>query len=454
MNFVAKRLGPVNLSVKSTSNPAFFYSHIAKIEILCYGFQFLTPGHSPLKIKVRKPSMEATQIEKDVLEKLPNSEVATSEILQQPLSKNAQKKLLKQQKYEAKKAEKKAQAKEQKKKDGERKRKEWEEMLASLPEEERSKLIESRKSMRKERMDKRSEERESKIERLTKAKLCGQNIIIDMEFSHLMTPSEINSLVQQIMYCYAVNGRCTNPGHLWLTGCAGEVGTQLQRLPGFDKWIIEKDNRPYIEALQDQKEHLVYLTADSETVLDELDPKKMYIVGGLVDRNRWKGITMKKAQEQGIQTAKLPIGNYLKMASSQVLTVNQVIEILIKFLETKDWKDSFFQVIPQRKICEADKEEEQHHELVNLESDQCIEKEEEEHHELVNLESLEQVDAKRQCVEKEEEQHHELVNLESLEQVDAKRQCVEKEEEQHHELVNLENHDLVDSKRPCIEKLP
>lgn len=120
------------------------------------------------------------------------------------------------------------------------------------------------------------------------------------------------------MYCYAVNGRCSNPGHLWLTGCVGEMGNQLQRLPGFDKWIIEKESRSYIEALQDQKENLVYLTADSETVLDQLDPKKMYIVGGLVDRNRWKGITMKKAEEQGIQTAKLPIGNYLKMSSSQV----------------------------------------------------------------------------------------------------------------------------------------
>lgn len=125
----------------------------------------------------------------------------------------------------------------------------------------------------------------------------------------------------QIMYCYAVNGRCSSPAHLWLTGCQGEMERQLQRLPGFDKWIIDKDSRPYIETFEDQKEHLVYLTADSETMLDELDPKKIYIVGGLVDRNRWKGITMKKAEEQNIQTARLPIGNFLKMSSSQVLFI-------------------------------------------------------------------------------------------------------------------------------------
>lgn len=269
------------------------------------------------------------------------------------LSKRDQKNRLKQLRYESRKAEKKAKMKVEKKREGERKRREWEEKLASLSEEERSKLIEERKGQRKERMEKRSEEREHKIQKLTKAKENGQNIIIDLEFSHLMTCAEIQSLVQQIMYCYAVNRKCSSPAHLRLTGCKGDMERQLQRLPGFDKWIIEKENRSYIEALEDHKENLVYLTADSDTVLDELDLKKIYIVGGLVDRNRWKGITMKKAQEQGIQTGKLPIGNYLKMSSSQVLTVNQVLEILLKFLETRDWKASFFQVIPQRKRCEV-----------------------------------------------------------------------------------------------------
>ncbi|KAF9589324.1 hypothetical protein IFM89_022651 [Coptis chinensis] len=41
---------------------------------------------------------------------------------------------------------------------------------------------------------------------------------------------------------------------------------------------------------------------------------------------------------------------------NQVLTVNQVVEILLRFLETRDWKTSFFQVIPQIKRCEAEVE--------------------------------------------------------------------------------------------------
>lgn len=129
----------------------------------------------------------------------------------------------------------------------------------------------------------------------------------------------------QIMYCYAVNGRCNSPSHLWLTGYDGEMENQLQRIPGFDKWIIEKENKSYIEALEQRKGNLVYLTADSDNVLEELDLNKIYIIGGLVDRNRWKGITMKKAQEQGIQTAKLPIGNFINMSASQVLFINLIL---------------------------------------------------------------------------------------------------------------------------------
>ena len=118
----------------------------------------------------------------------------------QPLSKNAQKKLLKQQRFEAKKAEKKKAMKEHKKREGERKRKEWDQMLEGVTEEERNRLIDSRKGLRKERMEKRSEERENKIQRLTASKHHGQNIVVDFEFSHLMTTSEIHSLVQQVFH--------------------------------------------------------------------------------------------------------------------------------------------------------------------------------------------------------------------------------------------------------------
>lgn len=49
----------------------------------------------------------------------------------------------------------------------------------------------------------------------------------------------------------------------------------------------------------------------------------MYIIGGIVDRNRLKGTTYNKAIEQGIATAKLPLDKFVEMgAATRVLTVN------------------------------------------------------------------------------------------------------------------------------------
>lgn len=103
-----------------------------------------------------------------------------------------------------------------------------------------------------------------------------------------------------------------------------------------------------LEALHAQAE-TIYLSADSPHTLTELKPFSTYIIGGLVDKNREKGICQARAEAAGMQTARLPIGDYLAMASRKVLTTNHVHEIMVRWLETGEWGEAFMSVIPKRK---------------------------------------------------------------------------------------------------------
>ncbi|KAK7745883.1 tRNA (guanine(9)-N(1))-methyltransferase [Cytospora paraplurivora] len=94
---------------------------------------------------------------------------------------------------------------------------------------------------------------------------------------------------------------------------------------------------------------IIYLSADSPHTLDKLEPNTSYVIGGLVDRNREKLLCQRRAEGKNIRTAKLPIGEYMQMASRQVLATNHVVEIMSKWLETGDWGKAFMEVIPKRK---------------------------------------------------------------------------------------------------------
>ncbi|KAL2108565.1 hypothetical protein VUR80DRAFT_3649 [Thermomyces stellatus] len=219
------------------------------------------------------------------------------------------------------------------------------------------------------------------------------SIILDCSFEQYMTDKELKSLSSQVMRSYSENRSAQYRTHLvigswggklrerfdvgmnathkfwkgvhFVEGDLGDAADKARDLMGGSRRGEETDvlkprDQPAIyreeggglpAPEQEEVKHndVVYLTSESPYVLDRLEPNTSYVVGGLVDKNREKGLCYRLARERGVRTAKLPIGEYIVMASRRVLATNHVVEIMLRWLECGDWGEAFLKVIPKRK---------------------------------------------------------------------------------------------------------
>ncbi|EGZ28423.1 hypothetical protein PHYSODRAFT_477148 [Phytophthora sojae] len=210
--------------------------------------------------------------------------------------------------------------------------------------------------MSEEAVLRRKERALAKREAFLMAAEEGVKVVIDCEFEEEMTEKEKKSLSQQIMFSYGVNRRSRTPMSAYITSLHGDIQKNLEKISGFHEWqAFTGSQKSYIDLFK--KESLVYLTADSPNTITKLSRDKVYIIGGIVDRNRLKGITYQKAVEQGIETAKLPLDTVVEMGSAtRVLTVNHVFEILAQFSEVKDWAQATLSTLPSRKGAQLKEE--------------------------------------------------------------------------------------------------
>lgn len=275
---------------------------------------------------------------------------------QQPMTKSQLKKLKKRQFYEERKQKRKEAERQRKQEEQERRRAEGRQRMAAMTEEEQAKWREERNA----RGLARKQERQEAKARMEKALETGQKVVIDLDFADLMREPEQKSICGQLGYSWHANCAAQHPLHLALTSVQGTMKAVLDKqVSGYKNWKATITDKPYIEHFADQKERLVYLTADSENELQELDPEAIYIIGGIVDRNRHKLLCYNKAEQQGIKHARLPIGDYIRLASSAVMTTNHVVEIMLRWLELRDWKQAFEAVIPPRKRKAEEGEEQE-----------------------------------------------------------------------------------------------
>ncbi|OQV21183.1 putative tRNA methyltransferase 10-like protein B [Hypsibius exemplaris] len=182
----------------------------------------------------------------------------------------------------------------------------------------------------------------------------GVKLVVDMSFSDIMSPKEIGQLASQINYMYSTNKKVEQPFCMHL--CGLEKGTLLRsevekRCPGFDNYKI-KVFEEHLETIF-AKEDLIYFSPDSPNILTEIDPTKVYVIGGLVDGTPKREVSLSRAAGIGCATARLPIKENMTRVTphgfNTILTLNQVYEIVMTFHATKSWDAALKNCVPQRK---------------------------------------------------------------------------------------------------------
>lgn len=209
-----------------------------------------------------------------------------------------------------------------------------------------------------------------------RATLLPLTFVMDCGYDELMIDRERISLASQLTRAYSDNSKAPYCAHYVISSfnklLKERFDTVLKSYHNWrhvrtmpedylhaaelaKTWMTEPNGGQLAGKFADWKDakpedgEIVYLSSDSDETLTELKPYSTYIIGGLVDKNRHKAVCYKQAVARGVRTAKLPIGDYIQMASRSVLTTNHVMEIMLRWLETGDWGEAFMQVLPQRK---------------------------------------------------------------------------------------------------------
>ena len=188
-------------------------------------------------------------------------------------------------------------------------------------------------------------------ERLQQSLHSPVNIAIDCSYESLMSDKEVNKTRRQIQQCYGRLRKFEHPFHFHLASF--NIDSRLYqhcqtKVDGFDSLYITKSDASFVDMFDD----IVFMSPDSDNVLQSVEDGKTYVVGGLVDTNIRRHTTASRCRELGVVTARLPIQEHFEGTNhkDQVLTIDQVFHILLSVYHGVSWEEALLKVLPRRKI--------------------------------------------------------------------------------------------------------
>lgn len=196
-------------------------------------------------------------------------------------------------------------------------------------------------------------------------------VIIDLSYNSLMNYNELLSLACQIGRAYGQNKSRKNLICYHLFGCSNEIMTYFDKM-GSSNWKMHFHKETLMDFFEEpkfsetdlvkNKNEIMYFSPDSPTELEELNDEFIVVLGGLVDKSVKKNQSLDQAINLGLRSVRLPISKYTndliscipqtkKLNENQPLNVDNVVNIIHDYLESKSWIVAF-----NNNICKRIKE--------------------------------------------------------------------------------------------------
>lgn len=248
---------------------------------------------------------------------------------------------------------------------------EWE----TLPEEERE-----RRKAEAAVVHQRRREFEERVRDQGLARLQDPHtpvLVFDLSFAWCMTAAQTRSTVSQLKFSYSALCSSGFPFRPVITSLVGreeddtehDAATQAALLASLASYAGFAKAPPQITERQHWSDlfpvdRVVYLTADAEEVLEDIEDEKVYVIGAFVDHNQHKGLSRSAAERHGVRMARLPIKESIDLSNRcLVLTINHVVDVLTRFVEGKaanaahnggdhrgEWKAALESALPVRRV--------------------------------------------------------------------------------------------------------
>lgn len=106
---------------------------------------------------------------------------------------------------------------------------------------------------------------------------------------------------------------------------------------------ISQSNRLY------KSNQVVFLSPDAEEPLPSVLPDHVYVIGGIVDKNIKKCLTLTKASEYNFQVYRLPIPEYYPNSKGSQTVINNIDGV---FNATQNWEEAIRAAVPPRRTGE------------------------------------------------------------------------------------------------------